>query len=1323
MGSCVEPHYLITTECMAITSAMRKSSRWVDAGIAAILGAPLDTRPEDMLPSSTTIKSGLTLHGMARDPEEATSKPESLNSEESHSGSLSSPETSLILGFASIRPELGLHGTKGLNTVKLVRPFLEVIKSPLVSGHITSLALTSIEHFFVLGLLRQDSTNILKCLDETVHALTHCRFEATDRQEDDAVLLQLMSLMDKVICSHCGKLLSEKAVSEIVDTCLSMVRQMKRRDSLRFSVVSTLLSLVRVVFSSRDGALPSAANSTFTTLVKILDPADLQHANGMRITVLSILKLCFEVCGKPITESPALDEEMQLLWKYLAQLVRITTSPRLVREALQLIITIQSVAPQNYKVHFEFTLVYLLTSLTPLSDLPRDESTDDMFYAGVPNRAKCVKSAPVEPGSNILAIPTAALQKTPEIREVMVEALAVLAVSSPSLFADLFINFDCDRASPDLCEDIVGFLCRNAYPDSATWSTACVPPLCLEAVLSGISSWAEITDSKPADDTLLRRLSIKGGKALESSVAETFNKSPSKGIADMIEHNLVKSSDPEDIAHFLHTCKRINKAVLGKYFAKLENKEVLEHYVNSFDFTGMRIDEALRSLLCSFRLPGESAQIENLLQKFADHYMKSGEKVEKDSDSAFILAYAVLMLNTDHYSPTLKRRMDYESFKRNVQGVDKNIPNEYVQAIFDGITSQEIIMPEEHDTDETFELSWRESVLSQQPASEYQAHNDHAEIVKAIFDITWRPIVSTLSFVFATATDDLVFRRVISGFHQLAILATRYKSQQALTHIIASLSQISALASGDLAFPNSNIEIRIEEHTSVIVSDLSTQFGGDLKAQMASITLFRVLNLASPELSRKAYTLIAKALTNIHLYGLGTPSAINIKPLLPIHTFERSKAGKPVGILSALSSYLTSSADTPPEPSDENVDAALGATECIKTCNIDTTVARLIEGSAVNFVEGALDVIPVRHKVSTDLKSTSPTSKVESLSETRYVPAQQYLLKLAGHAAENFPELKRKVCAKAAELGLIATALSIASQEEVPSLLDGLESVEGEVLAAIIMLKPGPSVWRALDLVEKPDREVHSYILRNAEEVDERSLPLVLSCIEKTSHLDSQDSIEALKKLAARFRNTEQYASILAVLGSFCGSASDSIRESSLSEVQRELLRDDQSLSWSEAANNVITPHILEKLLKPGVWKRAPAGMDITRQQAAAIVGKVFLHLTVSLDKIETEADLDAWVAVLRILDRLLSSRKQPALQESVEEMLKNVILVTEVAARGSPQFWDRTQVELKGFLPQVAELVNKKPEAPNSAAPASTTESDAETSSKIEPCENAIKT
>ena len=71
----------------------------------------------------------------------------------------------------------------------------------------------------------------------------------------------------------------------------------------------------------------------------------------------------------------------------------------------------------------------------------------------------------------------------------MVEALTSLA-RMPSFFVDLFVNYDCDVDRADLCVDMISFLCRNAYPDSATWSTSSVPPLCLDAILSYLISLA-----------------------------------------------------------------------------------------------------------------------------------------------------------------------------------------------------------------------------------------------------------------------------------------------------------------------------------------------------------------------------------------------------------------------------------------------------------------------------------------------------------------------------------------------------------------------------------------------------------------------------------------------------------------------------------------------------------------------------------------------------------------------------------------------------------------------------------------------------------------
>lgn len=48
-----------------------------------------------------------------------------------------------------------------------------------------------------------------------------------------------------------------------------------------------------------------------------------------------------------------------------------------------------------------------------------------------------------------------------------------------------------------------------------------------------------------------------------------------------------------------------------------KNSEILKAFVQSFNFDNMRLDEALRKFLETFRLPGESAEISKIMQHFS----------------------------------------------------------------------------------------------------------------------------------------------------------------------------------------------------------------------------------------------------------------------------------------------------------------------------------------------------------------------------------------------------------------------------------------------------------------------------------------------------------------------------------------------------------------------------------------------------------------------------------------------------------------------------------------------------------------------------------
>lgn len=78
-----------------------------------------------------------------------------------------------------------------------------------------------------------------------------------------------------------------------------------------------------------------------------------------------------------------------------------------------------------------------------------------------------------------------------------------------------------------------------------------------------------------------------------------------------------------------------------------------------FDFKGKRLDEALREMLAIFRLPGEAQQIDRIMEKFAQRFFESGPEEVRSADAAYVLAFSVVMLNTDQHNPQVKVRVPW----------------------------------------------------------------------------------------------------------------------------------------------------------------------------------------------------------------------------------------------------------------------------------------------------------------------------------------------------------------------------------------------------------------------------------------------------------------------------------------------------------------------------------------------------------------------------------------------------------------------------------------------------------------------------------------
>lgn len=118
-------------------------------------------------------------------------------------------------------------------------------------------------------------------------------------------------------------------------------------------------------------------------------------------------------------------------------------------------------------------------------------------------------------------------------------------------------------------------------------------------------------------------VNVKQKKRVLTQGTELFNQRPDKGIQYLQEHGILGAQlDPMEVALFLRENPGLDKKMIGEYISKKKNvdSKILMNFVDSFDFAGLRVDQALRLYLETFRLPGEAPLIFLVLEHFADHW-------------------------------------------------------------------------------------------------------------------------------------------------------------------------------------------------------------------------------------------------------------------------------------------------------------------------------------------------------------------------------------------------------------------------------------------------------------------------------------------------------------------------------------------------------------------------------------------------------------------------------------------------------------------------------------------------------------------------------
>lgn len=1004
----VDPITLIIDECVVISLAMRKMSRWSQSGVAAILGAG-DLFGEDSLGVESM---GTRANGSSLAPN-------------------SNPLHSSFLQLRAILTETA--DVEKVDSLTVLQPFLMAIESSTTSGKVTAMALEAVTKFLDYGIVSFHLKNLQGLLIQLVSSLTHCRFEASDQNTDDSVLLKVLRLLEKIIDLNLLSLLPNAVVSEVIQTCLSLACNKRRSEVLRRAAEMAMVSMTVRIFlrlkelepniahsediltnyaalpadviggtSAEDAPTPSAPEMAsprklsqtpekqfdiecitefLGILISMISPSNqYQHMESTRVFALSLIHTAIEVAGEDIPKHPSLFGLVaDPISKDVLQIITTTDSPPLLLAALRLFCSMAIVLNKYLHAQIELTLNLLFKSI-----LPHEAKHDD----------------------SIKGNPTDVTTRIASSKESIVESLSLLWTRSPHFFSQVFVEFDCDFEKTDMATSFVHLLCKLALPESALVATDNVPPICLEGVLSLITGINDRAKQNPKSTQEPHHLIVdKEQKKSFVRCTDIFNENPKAGVAALAEKKFIV--DPSDVhelaAFFFNKSTRLNKKVLGEYLAKPSNVDLLKEFMHLFDFTGLRVDEALRLLLKSFRLPGESQQIERIVELFADSYVTclsedsklppsdpDQEIVRPDRDAVFILSYSIIMLNTDLHNPQVKQQMELDSYKRNLKGVygGKDFPEWYLAKIYQSIKDREIIMPEEHHgTEKWFDDVWHNLISSQSKA----ARNSEISVTgfdlatwcqfdKLLFETIVNEIIDTLIKVFMEASDDNIITKLMSSVDKCANICITYGLTEPIEKLISNLSKMTTLTErADLnviadEYVRSEIpitQIKIESKSEpIIVSELAVHFGRDFKAQLATVVLFRLIKKPECQVS-DSWSSVMKIILNLFENCLINPNIFtefqkkirlqSLPKVKPRYVIQRMKQLKESGILSTFSSFLKGYSDEPPEPTDQEVESTLSTTDCVKSVNVPAIIENVSRSSRpqlIKFINIVSEIFP-----------------------------------------------------------------------------------------------------------------------------------------------------------------------------------------------------------------------------------------------------------------------------------------------------------------------------------------------------------------------------
>jgi brefeldin A-resistance guanine nucleotide exchange factor 1 len=548
-------------------------------------------------------------------------------------------------------------------------PFLRVIQANDVSGPITGVALSSIHKFLLYGFIPQGAGVLLNSI---VNSVVQCTFPLEYTPSEEVVVMKLLHVFLECLRTQA---VSDKQSTQLTDG--SVWSMLKRgfetfekpgiSELLKKTTQNCLMQMFMIIFGRLANlefdpecyGVPCILH-TLVHLSKLIGWSDREDSTWKekRCLGLFLLNTALETAGEAIGSHEKLVGVIQDdICKSL--LVNSVTDDLFI---LSLMLRVVFNLFQSVKRHLKVQLEVFFNSIHLKLAANFEEAKEPVVF---------------------------------QQAELALESLIDFC-REPSLVLELYTNYDCDVHFANLFEALAKFLCKHAFPLHGVFHRLNELSIQgLKCILSSIAMRCQEDERRAVavkDPGTMREKKALKERMVKS--AAVFNSKQKTWLQRLQEQEVLpRNAEPSDIAGFFKENPAVDKEAMGEYMGKNEafNIEVMNEYAKLFDYSSLRIDNALKVLLSSFQMPGEAQIIGRVMDSFSSAYY-APDSMFANIDAVYILGYSIIQLNTDQHNQGVKVRMTEDDYARNLRATNggADFPRTLLNEIYSSIKNEAI---------------------------------------------------------------------------------------------------------------------------------------------------------------------------------------------------------------------------------------------------------------------------------------------------------------------------------------------------------------------------------------------------------------------------------------------------------------------------------------------------------------------------------------------------------------------------------------------------------------------------------------------------------